>query len=147
MLIAPLPGLVVLVTGGRAFRDSRHVCSVLDALNTEGQGADWMGVGPGGIRLLVHGGARGADELADRWAASAWVPVEVFEADWRPGGVFDRSAGHKRNGVMGARLVPELPRAVVVAFPGGPGTAGMCKVARRLRLPLRACCPDHPLPP
>lgn len=136
----------MLVTGGRTYGDSRHVCAVLDAINAEGQPADWMGVGPGGIRQLVHGGARGADELADRWAASAWVPCQVFPADWHPGGVFDRGAGHKRNSVQGAYVALALPRALCVAFPGGPGTRGMVKVARRLRVPVRACCPDHPLP-
>jgi YspA, cpYpsA-related SLOG family len=32
--------------------------------------------------VLIHGGATGADTLADRWAVVNFVKVEVFEADW-----------------------------------------------------------------
>ena len=61
--------------------------------------------------------------MAGEWANSAGVSVEEFAADWRGHG---RAAGPMRNADMLAIGVPDL----VVAFPGGRGTANMVKQAR-----------------
>ncbi len=47
-------GRIVLVTGGRSYGDAQTVARELAAL--------------GPIARLVHGGATGADALADHWA-------------------------------------------------------------------------------
>ena len=67
---------------------------------------------------LIHGAARGADSLAGEWASTRAVPVKIFPADWQTHG---RSAGHIRNAQMLREGKPDL----VVAFPGGRGTADM----------------------
>lgn len=108
----PRPPFIILVTGGRDYDDRRRLFRTLDALHSEY-----------GFTRLVHGAARGADTLAGEWAERAGVPVTMYPADWSKG----RGAGHIRNAEMLAASNPHL----VVAFPGGRGTAGMVKLALR----------------
>jgi len=75
------------------------------------------------ICALAHGGASGADRLAGAWATARGLEVEVFEAGWE---AYGRSAGPRRNERMLRDFVPDL----VVAFPGGRGTADMVRRAR-----------------
>jgi hypothetical protein len=103
----------VLVCGGRHFADAALCKRTLDALH----------VGTP-ITCLIEGGARGADELAGAWAMARGVRQRTFEADWRRDGV---SAGPIRNQAMLREGDPDL----VVAFPGGAGTAHMISIARR----------------
>ena len=105
--------LTVLVTGGRSFLDAAVVYSALTNLHTAH-----------GVALLVEGGARGADRLARQWAIDSGVPFRTFEADWVRHG---KAAGSKRNGVMLSVSRPDI----VVAFPGGTGTADMVRRALR----------------
>jgi len=98
---------VVLVCGGRNYKDSRRVFEELDALEPT---------------LVIEGGASGADQLAFRWAQARQVPVITHFANWKALG---RAAGPIRNGEMLARWKPN----VVLAFPGGAGTANMVKQA------------------
>lgn len=98
----------VLVCGGRDYTDRYHVDNVLDAVL-------WRYFG---ITELIHGGANGADRLAGDWASLRGIPVRVFHADWRTHG---KAAGPIRNQKMLDESKPDL----VVAFPGGRGTADM----------------------
>lgn len=114
----------VLVTGGRTFLDIVWVWAGLDLLHE---------VLPGGITEIIEGGASGADIRA-RWWAEAFndvcgqlaghMPIKITEvkAEWEKHG---RSAGYIRNAEM-AKLKPD----VVLACPGGNGTANMVKVAK-----------------
>jgi hypothetical protein len=102
----------VLVTGGRDYADADRMALYLDAIH-----------GSRGIALVVHGASRGADRLAEAWAKARGVPVQSCPADWEMHG---RSAGPIRDTVM---LVDHCP-TLVLAFPGGRGTANMVKKAR-----------------
>jgi hypothetical protein len=102
----------VLVCGGRDFADRQLAIDTLDSLDAER-----------GIGRIIHGAARGADTLADEWAAARGVPVERFHADWRAHG---KAAGPLRN----QRMLDEGRPGLVVAFPGGRGTADMVRRAR-----------------
>jgi len=104
-------GLRLLVCGGRNYGQRDKVFNLLDWIKLE-----W------GVSHLIHGAARGADELAADWAEYRRVPCEAFAADWNAG----RSAGPIRNARMLAEGKPDL----VVAFPGGAGTADMVRQAR-----------------
>ena len=99
----------VLVCGGRHYSDSRHLGRVLGALATR-------------PTLIIHGDATGADELAQRWARRQRIPDRPFPADW---GAHGRAAGPIRNQQMLDEGQPHL----VVAFPGGAGTADMVRRA------------------
>lgn len=105
----------VLVCGGRDYDDSRRLFQVLDKLHSEA-----------GIDAIIEGGARGADRLARHWAEHPYgcAVVETYEADWENQGSF---AGPARNARMLAEGRPDL----VIAFPGGRGTADMMRKARK----------------
>lgn len=104
----------VLVCGGRGYFDAERIDRVLDAL---------------GPTLIIQGGARGADSMAANWAVKRGVPMKCFPADWQAHG---RSAGAKRNRQMLKEGKPDL----VVAFPGGAGTADMVGVSMQNGVPV-----------
>jgi hypothetical protein len=106
---------VVLVCGGRDYRNRAYLYGVLDGLHMALK-----------LTRLIHGDARGADSLADEWARSRDVTVTAFPADWETLG---RRAGPARNAVM----LAERPQ-YVIAFPGGVGTRDMMRKARAKRV-------------
>jgi hypothetical protein len=105
-------GFTVLVTGGRDFADRRWLSEVLTELNARYN-----------FRCLIHGAARGADSLAEEWGLQNGVYPKPFPADWQKHG---RKAGPIRN----AEMLKEKPD-LVIAFPGGKGTADMVKRAKQ----------------
>jgi hypothetical protein len=88
---------------------------------------------------LIHGCASGADSLAQTWAERHQVPDLPFPADWHnlnhpdarvqrnAFGLYDARAGMRRN----ERMLTEGKPDLVVAFPGGNGTANMKRLARK----------------
>jgi len=102
----------VLVCGGRDYDDQRHLNETLDKLHVEHK-----------FSVVIEGEARGADTLARVWAEGRKVEVAKFPADWKLNG---RKAGPIRNRRMLVEGKPDL----VVAFPGGTGTAHMVRIAR-----------------
>ena len=112
----PRAGLV-LVCGGRDFTGYQAVRAFLD------------GIAP---REIVHGAARGADTLAGRYARDRALPCQEFPVDWYPEGRFHRGAAFDRNKRMLTTSRPDL----VVAFPGGGGTAHMVRTAREHGYPV-----------
>lgn len=74
------------------------------------------------IDLVIHGGASGADNIAGRWAFLAGIREYVFGADWATHG---KAAGPIRN----QKMLDEGKPNLVVAFPGGKGTANMINLA------------------
>jgi predicted Rossmann-fold nucleotide-binding protein len=93
----------VIVCGGRDYQDIEAVRTALRFLP------------PGTV--IVHGGARGADSLADRVAEELDFSIEVFRARWDTEG---RAAGVFRN-----QRMLDSGCDCVIAFPGGRGTADM----------------------
>lgn len=127
-----LPPIIVqrlLVTGGREFSDGDYVFRWLTILHHKY-----------GFQLLIHGGARGVDSLADVWARGAGVHPCQCDALWpyyRARGMW-KAAGHARNAAM-ALLKPHL----VVAFPGGRGTADMWEIATQRGFPRINLAEDY----
>jgi hypothetical protein len=107
----------VLVCGGRGYRDRERVFAELNALDRRH-----------GLTALIHGGASGADTLAGMWAREWGLTVWVYPAEWAKHG---KAAGPIRNQDMIDRGKPDL----VVAFPGGKGTADMVRRARAANIP------------
>jgi len=104
--------MIVLITGGREYRNEREMWAVLDRLHKERK-----------FTYLVHGDARGADQMSHRWAKQHGVQPVACEALW--GFYGNKVAGTLRNKMMYAFARPDL----VVAFDGGTGTANMMKIA------------------
>ncbi len=110
----------VIVCGGRDFNNVAYVYSRLDKLHAETP-----------ITALMQGGAKGVDAIAREWAMTkAGIQRYVCHADWKAHG---RAAGPLRNAKM-LTWKPDL----VVAFPGGRGTADMVERAKGAGIPVLA---------
>lgn len=79
--------------------------------------------------VIISGEARGFDSLAKNYAEVFGVDYEGYPADW---GTFGKSAGYRRNVQMAKEGKPDL----VVAFPGGKGTANMVEIAKAAGIPV-----------
>lgn len=133
----------MLVTGGRDYDDRKFVFTTLDLLHTE-----WKP-----FTLLIHGDAPGADTLADEWALSRAVTRKPYPADWldltAPGAVvkqgkrgpYNSRAGSQRN----QKMLDEGQPDVVIAFPGGIGTADMVRRAQKAGVHIVRCGGERPL--
>lgn len=102
-----------LICGGRNFSDEQMFQSVMN---------DLMAM-RGCPSVIIHGGAPGADTLAEKWAERMALGRHRFPAQWDKHG---KAAGPIRNQQMIDKGRPHF----AVAFPGGRGTADM---VRRLR--------------
>ena len=102
----------VLVCGGREFDNYKLLRDTLDKVVGDEQ------------CVIVSGMARGADFLGVRYANEMGDLVEEYPADWNKHG---RAAGPIRNQQMLDEGKPDL----VVAFPGGKGTAHMIRIAKK----------------
>lgn len=110
----------VLVCGGRDYDDRDHIWNTLTAINSERR-----------INLIIHGAATGADSEGMLWAQSMLGRKHApFVADWKKHG---RAAGPIRN----QRMLDEGKPDLVVAFPGGRGTADMVRRARAAGVEVR----------
>ena len=103
----------VLVCGGRDYSDKDRVFQVLDDI---------------GAKFVIHGNARGADTLAHEWAMTRRKHGIACPAQWARDG---KRAGPLRN----QRMLGHQPD-LVLAFPGGRGTADMVARARRAGVPV-----------
>lgn len=69
---------------------------------------------------IIHGGANGIDSMADSWASATRTKKEVYPVTPEEWEKLGKAAGSIRNGFMLTKE-PDL----VLAFPGGNGTADM----------------------
>jgi hypothetical protein len=92
-----------------------------------------LDVAKGPIKTLIHGDAPGADRLAAAWAKDTGLAefgeLLAFPADWEKHG---NAAGPIRNQQMLDEGKPDM----VIAFPGGIGTANMVRLARKAGVPV-----------
>jgi hypothetical protein len=122
----------VLVCGGRDYDDYDHVRTVLYKFCDDNElwhEPDQYGNSLPKDLVIIHGGAKGADSLADQWAVVNWVPFEEYKPDWDR---YGKSAGPIRNQQMLDKGKPD----VVIAFPGGRGTAHMIGIAKKAGVPV-----------
>lgn len=111
----------VVVTGGRDYLNARHIEDVLDGLKPDD--------------VFVGDCPTGADSLARNWCRRKGVPVQSFTALWSLHG---RAAGPMRNEQM---LRAAGPAAIVIAFPGGRGTADCIRKAKGLGMSVYETLP------
>lgn len=126
----------IIACGSRSWTDREMVYMVLDRVSVIRK-LDWD-IWEHRVRMLIHGGAKGADEMAGQWALIAGIPQTVFRAQWD---VFGRRAGMIRNQLMLTEGKPDL----VLAFrmPGkSPGTDDMIRRAREAGVRVEVYGPD-----
>ena len=112
----------ILVCGGRNFEDTAVLNRVLFPYQYGAQ------------NVIIHGGARGADRLAARWADEHDVETEAYPAYWDK---YGKRAGFLRN----AQMLKEGKPDIVIAFPGGNGTADMMRRAHSAGVIVLQVCP------
>jgi hypothetical protein len=129
-----------IVCGGRHFQERAYLFWVMDTLHRTMR-----------FSLIVQGGQKfrdkethdiiaGADYWALEWSRWRGVRSATEAAQWvTADGEKDRSAGPRRNQLMLDKYHPD----VVIAFPGGRGTASMTSLAIRARVPVVEI-PFHP---
>ena len=111
----------ILICGGRDYCFCAEDYALLDGLHAQHVFTE-----------VVHGGSAGADQGGDTWAVSRHIPtIKRFPADWTS---FARMAGPIRNTEMAQYVNDDC---IVVAFPGGSGTADMVRKAIRRGLEVR----------
>lgn len=106
----------VLVTGGRDYPDREAVSARLATCRQE--------AARNGLKLIViHGDCpTGADHWAAHWCRREGIDERRYPAQWDLHG---RSAGPRRN----QRMLDEGQPDLVLAFPGGRGTADLVRRA------------------
>lgn len=111
--LPPLNGQTWIICGGRDFDNQVMFDGAMRDITTLRGLPD----------KVVHGAARGADTLADRWARKMGLEVIPVEADWK---AHSGAAGPIRN----QKMIDDYKPHAVVAFPGGSGTRNMTNKAR-----------------
>lgn len=109
----------VLVCGGRDFSDSDFLHETLREIPM--------------ITGIIHGDAYGADRLADDWARAMGIPAHpepVTDA------LYQKYGRYKAPKIRNQRMLDLHKPDVVVAFPGGGGTADMVRRAEKAGVPV-----------
>lgn len=111
----------ILITGSRTWTDRTAIAQAIsDYLRSVGTSIG--GAGP--FPVIVHGGARGADQLADAVARNwGWIP-ECHPAGWDR---YGRSAGYRRNAAMVALGADVCLAFILDGSRGASRTAGLAK--------------------
>ena len=101
----------IVITGGRDFDDEIMMSDVLNFIRP---------------KLIYHGDCTGADTLAQKWATENNVKTKRYPVTPKEWATLGKKAGPLRNDKM---LSDAGFDAMVIAFPGGRGTASCIKLA------------------
>jgi len=112
----------VIIAGGRRFNDYDLLKKSCDHMLQK--------YDPNEI-IIVSGGAKGADTLGEKYAQESGMKIERYPVNWHSSGVFDRTAGLKRNEVMGRTA----DAAVIFWDNESHGTKHMISYMRKLKKP------------
>ncbi len=111
----PQPG-VWLVSGSRHFVDYKQFEPIMNKLV----------ILAGSPRQIIHGGCRGIDFLAERWATEQRINTRTYPAEWNE---YGRKAGPVRNSLM-------IRKAnVVIAFPTGDSKGTRDVIDKTMKFP------------
>lgn len=111
----------LVIFGGRHYSDWVAFCRAMEKYR-----------GHGKALTIISGHATGADAMGEQWGLIYRANVLTFPADWRPGGVFDRMAGFRRN----QQMIDEGKPDRAIECPGGKGTADMHRRLVRAGIPI-----------
>lgn len=106
--------MILAIVGSRTFTDYSLMCKVLGNVK-------------GNITVIVSGGARGADRLAERYAREHDIELMVIPAEWD---LLGKSAGFERN-----KRIVALADAVIAFWDGRSAgtqhTISLAKIAKK----------------
>ena len=112
----------LIIAGSRAFTDYQLLCQTLASERHR-------------ITEVIHGGARGADQLGFRWALQHHIRSRCFAADWER---FGKTAGVRRN----HQIAQAGDVLVVFGDEPSPGTAHLIQCMQALGKPVVVICTD-----
>lgn len=105
----------IIIAGSRTATEEQ----VRDAIEY----CDWVGF----VSCVVSGGAKGADQVGEKWAKEKGLEISLFPADWEKYG--------KRAGPMRNKLMAENADGLIAVWDGkSRGTASMIELARGVGL-------------
>jgi len=110
----------ILVCGGVTFADEELLTETLDRVIADEK------------VMIVSGGAKGADALAEKYAKDRNIKIKVFPAEWKK---YGKGAGPIRNRQM-LDFVSQKESPLVVAFWNGKsrGTKNTIETARKMEI-------------
>ena len=114
------------IVGSRHFTDQQYVDRIMAAYTAE----------HGMPSLVVSGGARGVDRLAEGWARQHRVAVRIFGAEWQR---YGKAAGPIRN----SAIVAAVDRVIAIHVNHSSGTADTIRKAHST-LPASCILVLHP---
>ncbi len=118
-----------IVAGSRTFNDYDLLEHKLNAFLSVKKHIDQAHI------VIVSGGAKGADALAERYAKEKGYELKVFKADWN---LYGKSAGYRRNEQM-HRYVSQFEDRGCVCFWNqiSKGTTHNFILCEKYKTPLR----------
>lgn len=109
------------VIGSRTFKDRDRLYKILDGNIDK-------------IKMIISGGAAGADSLAHDWAKERGFPILIYYPKWYSmDGEFDRGAGFKRN----YHIIRECDKVLCFWDKLSKGTANSLDIAKQLDKPVK----------
>jgi len=108
--------MILGIVGSRGFTDYALLCRVVGQVK-------------GNVSIIVSGGAKGADTLAEKYARERGIELIVYPPNWA---LYGKSAGFRRNQTIVAHS------DAIVAFWDGAsrGTAHTIECARLAGVPV-----------
>lgn len=117
----------VLICGGRNFKNKKLFHKIMNEIDPA---TDKQILGDPDL-VIIHGAcSTGADKMADEYIVVHCKNFEAYPANWDK---YFKAGGPIRNQQMIDEGKPDL----VVAFPGGKGTANMIRLAKKANIPVR----------
>ena len=114
----------VLVAGSRTYNDYEEFVRIMDKVLANQTDIS-----------IVSGGAKGADSLAEAYAAARHIPIKVMHADWDK---YGKSAGYKRNRQMHEFIANCPDRGCILFWDGkSKGTQHNIGLSQEFDTPLR----------
>ena len=108
----------VIIAGCRTYRNYEQLKAALNQVLTNG------------VEEIVSGGAKGTDQLGERYAREHQIPLKRFPANWQK---YDKLAGPIRN-----REMASYADAAIIFWDGkSKGTRDMIRAARAAGLSIR----------
>lgn len=105
------------IVGSRDFTDYEYFKSKLDPVKAK-------------IDHVVSGGAKGADYLAEKWAADNNISITIYRPQWDKHG---KSAGYKRNEL----IVDDSNAIVAFQVEGSKGTQHTIDITNKKNKPIK----------
>lgn len=99
--------MILIIIGGRDFKDFNHVVKTLDFMK---------------IEKIIHNDQNGAAFLAKRYAEQNNIPTKVYKAD-------KELHGRQADKIRDEKMIRDNREATVIAFKGGKSTKHCLEVA------------------